>query len=174
MKEFSLNGRWHGCGISPEGKEIYFVGDVPGCVHTDLEREGLLRDPLYQKQSQDCQWIESWSWYYERTFTLETVAPNTYFRFEGLDTICEIYLNGKRIGSAENMFLTHTFLAKGLLVGENTIRVVFTSPVTYMADARSLMPPLLVNGFIPDGCNVPTSGIGWIVLLPLASTETVR
>lgn len=138
MKVVSLNGNWHGCGISPEGKELHFNGEVPGCVHTDLVRENLLKDPLYQKQSQDCQWIEAWSWYYERIFWLESIEPNMYFRFEGLDTICEVYLNGKRIGSAENMFLTHTFPAKWAKVGENTIRVVFTSPVTYMAGRPKL------------------------------------
>ena len=138
MKELSLNGTWHACGISPEGQRLYFKGEVPGCVHTDLLREGQIRAPFYQKQSQECQWIERWSWYYERAFVVDRVEAGMYFRFDGLDTICEIYLNGKRIGSADNMFLSHTFPAKGLKVGENTLRVVFTSPVSYMAGRPKL------------------------------------
>ena len=138
MKTISLNGVWQGCGISPEGEELYFTGEVPGCVHTDLLREGRIDDPFFARQSEDCRWIERWGWYYERTFTLSEVAPGTEIRFDGLDTICEVYLNGKRIGSADDMFLSYRFPAKGAVVGENTIRVVFSSPVCYMAGRPKL------------------------------------
>lgn len=50
--------------------------------------------------------------------------------FEGLDTYCDIYLNGKKVGSAENMFIPHRFLVDGILQkGDNLLQVQFFSPI---------------------------------------------
>ena len=147
MKKISLSGKWHGCGIYPESagygkcRELHFEGEVPGCVHTDLLREGIIKDPFYRYNGDECQWIENCGWYYERAFELsdaEYAALNknggALIVFEGLDVYCDVFLNGVRIGSADNMNIEHRFpIAKAAVRGTNTLRVVFYSPIALTA-----------------------------------------
>lgn len=127
--EICLKGKWHGTGYSPDGQRLEFEGIVPGCVHTDLLQCGIIQDPYWRDQAKDVRWIEDWNWAYERTFSVDEVLPDATVHFDGLDTYCHVYLNGIDIGRAENMFISHDFPAKGLRRGENTLRVVFFSPI---------------------------------------------
>ena len=130
MKKITLNGKWHGRGYAPDGKTLDFDGTVPGCVHTDLEKAGIIPPPLVGFNAEQCQWIEQWSWYYERTFDCAEPESGAYLLFTGLDTVCDIYLNGVRIGSADDMHIPHRFpTGKALKKGENLLRAVFYPPV---------------------------------------------
>ena len=130
MIKYTLNGKWHCRGYAPDGKTLDLDGTVPGCVHTDLERAGLIPPPLIGFNAEECQWIEQWSWYYERTFDCRDPQDGAYLLFTGLDTVCDIYLNGIRIGSANDMHIPHSFPAgKALKRSENVLRVVFYPPV---------------------------------------------
>ena len=105
-----------------------FSGRVPGCVHTDLLREGRIKDPYWRDQSEKCRWIENWNWAYETTLSVEENEREGELVFEGLDTYAAVYVNGTLAGRAENMFIPHVFPVR-LKGGENTVRVVFTSPI---------------------------------------------
>jgi beta-mannosidase len=130
MVKISLNGKWHGRGYAPDGKTLDFEGTVPGCVHTDLERAGIIPPPLVGFNAEKCRWIEQWSWYYERTFDCDRAGDGAYLSFDGLDTVCDVYLNGVRVGSADDMHVPYAFpVGKALKKGENTLRVVFYPPV---------------------------------------------
>lgn len=130
MIKHTLNGKWHCRGYAPDGKTLDLDGTVPGCVHTDLESAGLIPPPLVGFNAEECQWIEQWSWYYERTFDCAEPDGNAYLLFTGLDTVCDIYLNGIRIGSADDMHIPHAFpTGSALKTGENVLRVVFYPPV---------------------------------------------
>jgi len=124
-----LDGIWKAQGFAPDGKTISFSGTVPGCVHTDLLREGMIEDPFFRKNSEKCRWIEEWNWIYEKTFTLDEAPDNAFIEFEGLDTYAKVFLNGSEIGEADNMFYPHAMKAQFLRKGENTLRVCFLSPV---------------------------------------------
>lgn len=125
----SLDGVWQGEGFGPDGRTLKFEGHVPGCVHTDLMREGVLDDPFWRDNAEKCRWVEDWNWAYQREFQLDEAPEDAFLEFEGLDTYCQVYLNGLEAGRADNMFVPHAFPAKGLRKGANTLRVVFTSPV---------------------------------------------
>lgn len=130
MQTINLNGKWHCCGYAPDGKTLELDGTVPGCVHTDLEKAGIIPPPLYGFNAEECQWIEQWSWYYERSFDCDKPCEDAYLSFTGLDTVCDIYLNGVRLGSADDMHVPHTFrVGKALKSGENLLRAVFYPPV---------------------------------------------
>lgn len=52
--------------------------------------------------------------------------------FLGLDTICEITLNGSTLGNVKNMHRAYTYSVKELVkVGLNTLELDFSSPVQY-------------------------------------------
>ena len=135
MQHFDLNGAWSGACISPDGQqEFTFSGCVPGCVHIDLAGSRIPEDIFYRDNAEDCQWIEDRDWQYTRTFALEHVPANATLVFEGLDTYADIYLNGTLLGTADNMFIRHSFDAAALLrAGENTVQVYFHSPIRAVA-----------------------------------------
>ena len=100
----SLNGAWRGEGFSPDGKRISFAGHVPGCVHGDLMRQGMLEDPFWRDNAAKSRWIETWNWAYEREFQAEEAWTNALIEFDGLDTYCQVFLNGVEIGSVPILY----------------------------------------------------------------------
>lgn len=120
-KKTDLCGKWRLTG--DDGKQ--YDATVPGCVHTDIIKENM----FWRDNPEKVQWIEEHDWEYSRTFNLDEIAENAYIVFEGLDTYCDIYLNGKKIGECANMFIPHKLKADGLKVGENTLTVHFYSPI---------------------------------------------
>jgi beta-mannosidase len=115
------------------GKTDWHDATVPGCVHTDLLANKLIDDPFYRDNEKKQQWIDKKDWEYQTTFK---IAPQTLERenvelvFEGLDTYAQVYLNEQLVLSADNMFRTWRVDAKSnLKAGDNTLRIVFRSPV---------------------------------------------
>jgi len=123
VNKINLCGEWQ---VSDNTGSSH-VGKVPGCVHTDLFSA---EDMYFEKNSQKCQFIEERDWKYEKHFTVDLLGEHPVLVFEGLDTYCDIYLNGKKVGSADNMFIPHKFPVEGILKqGENVLEVCFRSPV---------------------------------------------
>lgn len=81
-------------------------------IHTDLF---TAKDMYFETNSQKCQFVEERDWKYEKHFTVEQLGEHPILVFEGLDTYCDIYLNGEKIGSADNMFIPHKFSVNGIL-----------------------------------------------------------
>ncbi len=126
----NLNGEWKLTGFDENDNPIEIPATVPGCVHTDFMNNGIIKDLYYRDNTKLYQWIENKSFTYERTFFVENIEENAYIEFDGLDTYCDIFLNCIKIGQADNMFIPHEFCVNGLLQkGENTLTVVFRSPV---------------------------------------------
>ncbi len=127
----SLNGDWRLTGTAPDGNQtISLTGRVPGNVHPDLLREGHIPDPFWRDQAEECQWVEQWSWVYEREFSLPADFRREWavLRFEGLDTFAEIALNGTKIATTDNMFVPHEFeVGAFLTAGVNSLRVKFAT-----------------------------------------------
>lgn len=125
-----LNGNWILKGKNKNGEELSIAATVPGCVHTDLQSAGIIGDFYYRKNSAEVQWIENNDYSYEREFFVEKAYEGAYIEFEGLDTYCTVYLNGIKIGEADNMHISHSFCADGVLKsGNNRLSVCFRSPI---------------------------------------------
>ena len=118
---------------------------VPGTVHQDLLRHGLLPDPFYGINEQKVQWVENEDWAYRTTFTLtenQLARQAARLVFEGLDTYADVYLNGSLLFSADNMFKAYEADVKDVLrIGENRLHVVFHSPID------KALPQWETNGF---------------------------
>lgn len=129
-----LNGQWNLSGLGLNDEPICIAGTVPGCVHTDLQRAGLLGDIFWRDNSKSCRWIEDRDFTYTKTFTVEDPAGNAWIEFDGLDTYCDVLLNGKQIGAADNMHIPYAFPVDGVLRdGENVLQVKFRSAVREVA-----------------------------------------
>ncbi|MFI3267906.1 MAG: glycoside hydrolase family 2 protein [Rikenellaceae bacterium] len=113
------------------GKDEWMPATVPGVVHTDLLANGKIEDPYFSTNEKELQWIEDESWTYKTTFTPSAAqlnAAEVELNFEGLDTYAEVFLNGKKILEADNMFINwKVSVKKDLVEGENSLEIVFAS-----------------------------------------------
>lgn len=99
-----------------------YEAKVPGCVELDLQRAGKLKDPYFGLNILDVQKLEEYHFYYATRFhfaSREGCEP--VLVFEGLDTVCEIYLNGVLLGRTDNMLIEHRFPLIHVREGENEL-----------------------------------------------------
>jgi len=111
---------------------------VPGCVHLDLMRNGVIKDPFYRANEREVQWIENKDWEYRTTFNVDEKllrSERVELDFLGLDTYADVYLNDKPILKTDNMFVAWTVDVKAFLkAGENRLRIYFHSPINYVME----------------------------------------
>ena len=75
---------------------------VPGNFELDFMREGLLEDVYYGTNSVKTQALENLHLYYFTKFVYKKEAGyDSILSFEGIDTVAEIYLDGKKLGFVE-------------------------------------------------------------------------
>jgi len=124
MEILKLDGEWEFKAVKDKK---WRKAKVPGCVHLDLMENGLIPDPFVGENELEVQWVEKEDWIYRRKFQVGKEFlkySSIYLEFEGIDTFSEIYLNGKKIGETDNMFIAWEFNVKDLLVeGENELEV---------------------------------------------------
>ncbi|RDS79745.1 glycoside hydrolase family 2 protein [Dyella monticola] len=122
---------------------------VPGTVQTDLMAAKLLPDPYYRDNEARVQWVGLADWQYETTFTVDkaTLArDHVELVFDGLDTFADVYLNGSKLTSADNMFRRWRVPVKTALhEGKNTLEVRLYSPI------KRLLPWLLKQPYALPG-----------------------
>jgi beta-mannosidase len=124
-----LAGTWQ---ISDDEGQYTFVGNVPGTVQGDLVQQGLMPHPYVGINELAMRDLENRSWTYTREFELDEVPAeeNVELVFEGIDTLADIQLNGRSLGSTEDMFLEYRFDVKSVLSkGKNILSVHIESPV---------------------------------------------
>src|SRR5687767_1295806 len=113
---------------------------VPGCVHRDLHRLGLIPDPFFAANELGLRWIEERDWEYRGRFTVppEMLAEKTVELVSaGLDTVATVTLNGRRVARADNMFVAHRWsVRRWLRPGRNELHVRFTSAARYVRTHR--------------------------------------
>ncbi|MBR5261360.1 MAG: glycoside hydrolase family 2 protein, partial [Oscillospiraceae bacterium] len=137
MKTLSLNGSWS---LEIPGTSYGTVAaTVPGSVYNDLLTAKLMPDPFYRDNEMAALKLMDNDFHYSRSFTVDDSllkADAVCLRCEGLDTIATIYINGKKVGYADNMHRIWEFDVKdSLLIGDNTISVHFSSPTKYIKEA---------------------------------------
>ncbi|HEX2618020.1 MAG TPA: hypothetical protein VHL57_10790, partial [Flavobacteriales bacterium] len=119
--------------MGQEGTTQRWPAQVPGVVHTDLLRAGVIPDPFHDENVDNVQWIERADWVYERTVQVDEAVlrhGHVDLVFEGLDTYAEVYWNDVLLGRADNMFRRWTYPLKKLLrPGPARLKVIFRSPI---------------------------------------------
>ncbi len=133
-----LHSGWEFVQSDLEGKKLgyslaeWLPAQVPGHVHVDLMANGVIADPHSAMHEMGCQWVDQENWSYRTTFdwTADALLPTRVLRFEGLDTVCTVLLNGKPIAHSNNMFVgLEVDVTHELQEGTNEVRVDFESAV---------------------------------------------
>ena len=127
----------------------WHAADVPGTVQTDLMAAKLLPDPFYRDNEARVQWVGLSDWQYETRFTVDAATlarDHVELVFDGLDTFADVYLNGQKLASADNMFRRWRVPVKTALhAGSNTLEVRLYSPI------KRVLPWLLKQPYALPG-----------------------
>ena len=129
VENISLNGYWN---LIQEDKSINITAQVPGTVFEALIEKEIIKNPFYGEFENQMSWVFDSKWHYEKVFDVNSDFldhSKILLRFYGLDTISDVYLNGEKLGSTENMFLTYNFVIKSILKKTNNVlKIIFHSP----------------------------------------------
>ncbi len=188
MKVVTLHDNWK---MHRSDEQEWINAVVPGSVYGDLLREGKMEDPFWKDNEDEALKLMEYDYEYSTSFSCEEgllASDEVILRFEGLDTIADITLNGVKLGHVENMHRTWEYSVKELLKEEgNILSVYFYSPTKYIADAYEKAPTRgtedAMNGFVHIrkahcmfgwdwGAHLPDAGI-WRPV-SLLGVETAR
>ena len=153
LSKLDLNGTWKARGfdgqhgapeafVGPDVSERVFMdAEVPGDIHLDLQRLGLVEDRNIGLNAQNQRWVEEQVWVYRKTFNApkDAIGKHAWLVFEVLDLVADIYLNGEKIGSHANVFTPCRLDVTGKLKeGENLIAVRIESGLYSVTEKPSL------------------------------------
>jgi beta-mannosidase len=113
----------------------WLVATMPAQVHDVLLAYGLIPDPRVSRNAAQSAWVGERDWVYACTFPSPAGEGPVYLRFQGLDTLATVYLNGDEIGRFENMHRHYAVEVRGILrppEESNVLLVVFASALRYV------------------------------------------
>lgn len=140
----SLNGNWKLMFWKQGAKAVTAPGEmadiklqtidatVPGNVEIDMEKAGIIDDPTIGANVNSLRKYEGYQWCYKKNFKSPALKAGQRCElfFGGIDCFAEIWLNGKHIGSADNMLIEHRFdITECLTNGDNELTVIIRSSV---------------------------------------------
>ncbi len=143
-EKISLNGKWDLEFWEQEGnpvtdpaaiaglKTTRLSATVPGNVELDLLAAGMIENPEIGNNIYKLRPYEFCQWMYSRHFTAPSLVDGQrlILDFEGIDCIADIWLNGEKIGSADDALIAHKFDVTGKAkAGDNLLQVVLRSAV---------------------------------------------
>lgn len=141
MRTIDLNGIWR---MKVLGENVYHIPEewmeakVPGSVYSTLLELGKMPDPYYRDNELEATKLMENDFVYETDveITREMLEyDGVMLRFEGIDTLGEVYLNEMLLGHVENMHRVWEYDIRQLAqVGVNTLKVVLHSPVKYIKE----------------------------------------
>ncbi len=162
MNAYTLNGPWI---LRILGRDEDITGplgiraDVPGSVYSCLLSQGLIEDPYYRANELKILPVMDNDFEFSRSFQVDDEmmhADALLLKFDGIDTIADIYVNDLFLGHTENMHCSFEFdlfakagtegaegringvASKGYVnEGINTLRVVIASPVRYIRQEQA-------------------------------------
>ena len=137
MQKQTLNGQWQlelpDC---IAGDEKVLPAAIPGSVYSTLLNNGKMEDPFWRDNELEALGLMEHDFAFTRVFDLELPDCKQFVLVcEGLDTICDIELNGLFLGHAENMHRTWEFdITSVVRPNGNELKFIFRSPTKAVAE----------------------------------------
>ena len=108
-----------------------FPVEAPCNFEYELQKQGVLKDLYVGENVFEAQKYEYYHQWYSTKF--DSPFEKTELVFKGIDTIADIFVNGKLIGKADNMFIPHTFVLEDLKAKGNDL-IVHIYPALKVAE----------------------------------------
>lgn len=137
MIKLQLHENWQLCNI----RQLDWIPvQIPGDIYAALLKTGKMPDPFFGDNEYQAKALMEEDYEYRTVFNYEEAqfkdCQEVILRFDGIDTIADIYLNGCCLGKVDNMHRIWEFPVGELLEnGKNTLRVIIRSPLKFMAEA---------------------------------------
>ena len=137
MIKLQLHENWQLCNI----RQLDWIpAQIPGDIYAALLKTGKMPDPFFGDNEYQAKALMEEDYEYRTVFNYEEAqfkdCQEVILRFDGIDTIADIYLNGCCLGKVDNMHRIWEFPVGELLEnGKNTLRVIIRSPLKFMAEA---------------------------------------
>ena len=152
---------------------------IPGDNYSALQDAGRIPDPYWRDNEVRVQWVADRDWVFSRTFDVPASLLRhkaVFLSFDSIDTVAEVFVNGKRAGAADNQFRRWRFEVRKLLrEGGNNVEVRIASPRRSAMEAHDRMAPEIPPKTLNDG-SIPgleflrkcqcSAGWDWGVALP--------
>lgn len=137
MKKLQIHENWQLCDVK---KQEWVPAQVPGDIYSALLEAGKMKDPFFGDNEYEAKALMEEDYEYRTVFQFHeeefSDCQEMVLRFDGVDTIADIYLNECYLGKVENMHRVWEFPVGELLEdGENILRVIIRSPLKFMAEA---------------------------------------
>lgn len=136
MNKISLNGTWR---LSGAGYDC--IGTIPGSVYSFLLSNELMDDPFYRQNELEAVKLLENEFTFSRKFEFTHTGDKVLLHCDGLDTLCDIYINGKHVAYTDNMHRTYEFdVTEMLSEGENEIKIVCHPVDAYIKEKHAQHP----------------------------------
>ena len=125
-----------------------FIAKVPGSIYADLLRNKKIPDPFFGDNEKKLKWIEKENWIYIDTFFLSDQnlsSGKISLLLEGIDTYADVYLNGEKIISCNNMFVANKVDVKQYCRKRNILKI-HIKPIDRLADSLATNNNLKLPG----------------------------
>ncbi len=139
-----LGGLWE---LRMIGEDSFGIGSqsikaqVPGTVYHTLLTEKKIPDPYWRDNELQVLPLMDNDFEYRTVFEVseeDKYCDSLILRFEGIDTLADIYLNDMQIGSVNNMHRAWEFnILWEAQVGSNELRVLLHSPTRYIKEENA-------------------------------------
>lgn len=141
MKIQMITDSWK---MKKDGSQNWIQARVPGSIYSNLLQCGELKNP-YVGENQYEVFEKSFDNY---VFAADMIVHSSmldsdrlFLRFDGIDTVSTIILNGMEIGKTNNMHRSWEYEVKTLLrEGINTMEVRLQSPLQYIQEKQKEHP----------------------------------
>lgn len=151
MRMIVLKDNWT---LTVLGKNVYEIPEtpvetvVPSTVYSTLLEKNLIPDPFYRDNELKATKLMENDFVYETDIVIgaeERQADCLFLRFDGIDTLADIYLDGTKIGSADNMNRVWEYDITQLVQGDATdtvyhLKVVLYSPLRFIKEEDEKCP----------------------------------
>lgn len=145
--KLSLNGEWRlymseqPRNVSRE-RELADIAPltalIPESLEATLERLGILPELYFGENALKAVKYERHHLWYAREFDYTAKEGVPTICFEGIDTVAEVFLNGVKLGDADNAFIPHEFEVPAVKEGKNELLVhIIPSAVIEEAGERA-------------------------------------
>jgi len=95
-------------------------------VHEILAQDGQIADTIVENgDGEYCRWVGDYDWVYRCRFEKPCGYDRCYLRFDGLDTVADIFLNGNHIARNMSMYLPCILDVGGALRDTNELHLYF-------------------------------------------------
>jgi hypothetical protein len=135
--------------VEKAGGEWIKAGDAIQVQIALMENHLLSSSMLEDGDTRYADWVAEKDWVYRCSFE-RPKGEKVFLLFKGIDTTADIFLNGRKIGGAQSMYLPYRFDLSDAPRGQNTILVYFHAHNKMIAYYDSIMPPAW-RGNVPAG-----------------------